>query len=185
MTETIGLIYSPAAVGLANHMALFYEKGGGSTPQVFLSVSKVRFMGSKAIKFGIRAAIALAMLFSVAQVSSQTPNNNVSSDTGIESSQAVCAARLAQFVRELDDMLTENSGPLTRFNDLIERYFPLKGCDVEEVTKICRGSKYLHGVSTEYVGSNVIWFGNSKYTVGFALRKPSGDTELPYAMPVK
>jgi hypothetical protein len=59
-------------------------------------------MGSKARKLGIGAAIALAMLFPAPQVSSQMPNNNVSGNRGIESSQAACAARLTQFVGEMD-----------------------------------------------------------------------------------
>jgi hypothetical protein len=143
-------------------------------------------MGSR--KLGVGAAIALAMLFPAPQVSSQTPNNNVGGNTATESSQAVCAARLTQFVGEMDAILVEDPRSVVPLFDLLKKYFPIKGCDVEDAIKICRGSKYFSGISRN-VDVDVVVFSSagflnphSGFTVQFGLRRPSGDTELPFAI---
>jgi hypothetical protein len=127
------------------------------------------------------------MLFLMARVSSQTLNDNVSGSIVPESSQAACAAQLSQFVRELDDMLA-NVRSVVPVQDLLKRYFPIKGCDVEETIKISRSSRYFSGISRN-VDVDVIVFSSagffdphSGFTVQFGLRKPSGDIELPFAI---
>src|SRR5262249_5179689 len=99
-----------------------------------------------------------------------------------------CAARLSQFVHEMDNILAEDPRSVGPLLDLLKKYFPIEGCDVEEAIKISRSSKYFVAVSRN-IDVDVIVFNNagffnrhSGFMVQFGLRKPSGDTELPYAM---
>jgi hypothetical protein len=76
-----------------------------------------------------------------------------------ESARAECADRLSRFVHELDDMWTKDPRSVQPFLDLLEKYFPLTGCDVEEALKICRSSKYLepidHARDVDVIGLRV------------------------------
>jgi hypothetical protein len=87
----------------------------------------------------------------------------------------------------MDDMLA-NVRSVFPVQDLLKRYFPIKGCDNEEAIKLCRGSKYFAAIS-RHVDMDVITFSSagilnphSGFTVTFGLRKPSGDTALPLAI---
>jgi hypothetical protein len=139
--------------------------------------------------WGVIAAITLAAsIWSTgAHGQVQTPGGASADEAAIQSARAECANRLSQFVGEMDKILTEDPRSVRPLLDLLKKYFPVQGCDVEESIKICRASKYLVGVSRDrdvdvfVFDSSKFWRWRSGFMVSFGLRKPSGDSELPYA----
>ncbi len=134
----------------------------------------------------IIATVALAVSIPTIAAYSQTSGNNSTDKATVESVRAECADRLTRFVREMDEILTKDPPSVIPLLDLLEKYFPLKGCDAEEAIKICRRSKYIHVVGRDprsdiiMFSSATFWNRHSGFTVAFSL-KPSGDSYLPYA----
>src|SRR5947209_19012909 len=62
-----------------------------------------------------------------------------------DKSKRECSVRMTGFVNQLDKVLsTEHSvDPVQR---LFREYFPLEGCDPDEVVRLCRQSQYFGDV---------------------------------------
>jgi hypothetical protein len=106
----------------------------------------------------------------------------------LKSGQMDCLDRMKEFVSELDALFDENPPTLEPFLSLLKRTFPLTGCDIDEVTRIVRKSKYF--VSPSDNGSLLVFsFSSAKpyspplsgFDVIFGISKSTGKTELPFA----
>jgi len=136
----------------------------------------------------IIAVIVLAALILVIATHAETPAAGPADEPPTESTRAECADRVSRFVHELDELLAAKPRSVNPFQDLLEKYFPVKGCDIEEIVKICEKSKYIWPIDRTFdvvvidFSSSTFWNPHSGFRVGFGLRKSSGDSELPYAM---
>jgi hypothetical protein len=104
------------------------------------------------------------------------------------SDQMSCAVRIQEFVSELDILLEKNPNTLEPFWSLLQKYFPLTECDIQEVKSISKKSKYFDSVYEQ--GSLAVFsFSNaspysmalSGFDISFAISKSTGNTELPFA----
>jgi hypothetical protein len=135
----------------------------------------------------IIATIALAASIPLIAAHAQTPASGLADEPPAESARAKCADRLTRFILEMDEILTKDPPSVQPLLDLRQKYFPLEGCDLEESMKICRGSKYLVGIERArdfdlfVFNSSKFWNRHSGFMFQFGLRKPSGDSELPFA----
>jgi len=107
----------------------------------------------------------------------------VSSANGVASTE--CTARLKEFVSELDQLFDNEPPSLVPILALLNKYFPLKSCDIAEALRICRESKHLT-IIEEHQDLYVVVFDSRKgqssgYNVQFGLLKSSGDSHLPFA----
>jgi hypothetical protein len=96
-----------------------------------------------------------------------------------------CAERLSLFIAELDDRIvkSENLRPLLQ---LIQQYFPLRGCQIDQVIEISRRSAYYdrferHPDVTVFIFRHRIPNGWG-FNVSFGILNASGDSELPAAI---
>jgi hypothetical protein len=95
---------------------------------------------------------------------------------------------MKEFVSELDALLDQNPPTLEPFLSLLKQTFPLTGCDIEEVVRIARKSKYF--LSPYQNGSMLVFsFSSARpfsgplsgFDVSFGISKSTGNTELPFA----
>jgi hypothetical protein len=100
--------------------------------------------------------------------------------------KAECALRLTGFVKELDRIFdTEHS--IVPVQDLFQKYFPLSGCDIDQISKISRQSRYFAGADKQ-TRSFTAWFDNqpyhpySKLFVQIAFDRKSGNSEPPFVV---
>jgi len=106
------------------------------------------------------------------------------------SQQLSCESCLEKFVQHMDGILASRARSIESLNTLVNRVFPLKACNVDEVLKITAKSHYF-AAAEESPNAYSIWFGNGKdrshttYVVGFALLKKSGDSYNEYAQFLK
>jgi hypothetical protein len=105
-----------------------------------------------------------------------------------QSGQMDCLDRMKEFVSELDTLLDQNPPTLEPFLSLLNRTFPLTGCDIQEVTRIASKSKYF--ISPYQNGSMLVFSFSSAtaysgplsgFDVSFGISKSNGNTELPFA----
>jgi hypothetical protein len=96
-----------------------------------------------------------------------------------------CAERFSAFIAELDDRIvkSENLRPLLQ---LIQQYFPLRGCQIDQVIEISRRSVYYdrferHPDVTVFIFRHQIPDGWG-FKVSFGILNASGDSELPAAI---
>jgi hypothetical protein len=56
-----------------------------------------------------------------------------------------CAAKLATFVRDLDDLLSQHPSDLTVILALVQRHIPVKGCTSDVASRVMKTSIYFKG----------------------------------------
>lgn len=104
------------------------------------------------------------------------------------SGQMDCLDRMKEFVPKLDTLLDQNLSTLEPFLSLLKQTFPLTGCDIEEIIRIAKKSKYF--ISSSHNGSMLVFlFSSAKpnsgpfsgFDVSFGISKSTGNTELPFA----
>ena len=132
-----------------------------------------------------RAAISIVLLFFVFL----SPANAQPVDT---SKATACARNLEQFVSALDAVLTENPKSITRYQDLLAKYLlnrsatrslpppalgaAIEGCQISDVMRIARQSKFLHEASgPPRYEHYVIEFRNADAKVSFEVAKDTGN----------
>lgn len=92
-----------------------------------------------------------------------------------------CEACLETFVQELDRRL-DGDTDAPHPEQLVDKTFPLKGCDAERTLNIARKSKYLRVAKERdddyfiYFSDSKKWSFNSAYAVSFRVNKRSGNT---------
>jgi hypothetical protein len=99
-----------------------------------------------------------------------------------------CTERLQYFISELDNVLARNPSTLETVSALLNKYFPLTGCKLEEVRIISETSKYFAStydqpslVVFSFSSANRVSPGQSGFDVSFAISKTTGNTQLPFA----
>jgi hypothetical protein len=109
-------------------------------------------------------------------------------DTGRVGDSADCVAQIMTFVHELDKLLASNPQTIHPVKDLLRRYFPVEACDIQEVIKVARRSRFFSHVSEEVTYFAIVF--DSKGFAGLLdpgihvqvnLLKASGDSWLPSA----
>jgi hypothetical protein len=115
-----------------------------------------------------------------------TPSLKNESSKPDDRSNAECALRVAGFIGELDKLLaTEHS--VTPIQQLLKKYFPLAGCNADEVLDLCRKSQYFSDVTIR-PDSFIIsfdgrrWYEHSGIDVQFGIDRRSGNSELPFVV---
>lgn len=105
-------------------------------------------------------------------------------------SSADCAVRLKNFVGALDRVLDENPSSSGPIKALLQTHFPMENCDIDDVFKISRQSKYFFSIDNlknhyTVIFNNGGYFAGLGFQVGFGILKDSGNSSLPYALPNK
>jgi hypothetical protein len=105
---------------------------------------------------------------------------------GLSREHEECNARMENFVSELDVLLDVNPRSLEPLLSLLQKYFPLKNCDIQNAIVISRKSKYFRGADGGrdryvFVFSNAFSGPFSGFNVLFSLLKSTGDSEHPFA----
>jgi hypothetical protein len=140
------------------------------------SVSGSNNMSSKA-----RSNTALKALFVIFSFASLILNDLDSAPLKANESPAtLCSARIRNFVKEMDTLLSEDPDSVMVFEDLIARYLPVKACDVDDVILISRESKFFWEVFD--APGYVIVFKSQHFKISFGLVKDTGDIDFPAAM---
>jgi hypothetical protein len=107
-----------------------------------LKLSRVlrKFVCVAAAAFCITGFVASTVLVSDRDASAQAaPTQAPATD---DSRKAECTSRLVRFVEELDPVFdTEHS--VFPVQDLFKKYFPLSGCDMDQVFEVCWKSRYF------------------------------------------
>jgi hypothetical protein len=81
---------------------------------------------------------------------------------------ASCIAKVSSYVAELDQLLSKERNWITPYNDLNEKYFPFRDCEVDALLDAVRKSNFIRSISymprtTEYL----IHFSSDDVLVGF------------------
>ena len=107
-----------------------------------------------------------------------------SSAHALATEKSKCTDRLQKFVYELEELFphTRSVYPVQA---LFKKYFPIEGCDPDQVLAICQRSKYCSDQSA-HPSILVIAFDSrpnephSGLYVQFGVERQSGDTRLPF-----
>jgi len=101
-----------------------------------------------------------------------------------ESSAAECSARMRRFIEELEGLFPHTTS-VDPVQLLFKKYFPIEGCDPDQVLAICQRSKYCSDQSAR-AGSLIVAFDSrpnephSGLYVQFSVDRKSGNTRLPF-----
>jgi hypothetical protein len=97
-----------------------------------------------------------------------------------------CATKLKGFIIDIDDLLAKNPRRITDVNAVLYRYFPFHGCNVDEVSRIVKTSKYFRGVSMNGPKTHVFSLNSeTEFSRGVAVTfglTDTGDSHLPFAI---
>jgi hypothetical protein len=97
-----------------------------------------------------------------------------------------CTTKLEKFIVDIDALLAKSPRNIFDVFGVLDRHFPLHGCNVDEVSRIVKTSKYFRGVSMN--GPKIHVFSLNSETafsrgvaVTFGL-SDTGDSHLPFAI---
>jgi hypothetical protein len=85
------------------------------------------------------AKVAMAMVVALLLCLTQVSNARADSPS--------CLAKAASFVTELDELLLKEKNWITPYEDLNERYFPLRDCEADALLDVIRGSRFIRSIS--------------------------------------
>jgi len=87
---------------------------------------------------------------------------------GARADSASCIAKVSSYVAELDQLLSTERNWLTPYDNLNERYFPLRDCEVDALLEVVRGSSYIRSISfSSRVDLYLVHFSSDRVLVGF------------------
>jgi hypothetical protein len=66
---------------------------------------------------------------------------------GARADSASCIAKVSSYVAELDKLLSKERNLITPYDNLNERYFPLRDCEVDALLEVVRGSSFIRSIS--------------------------------------
>ena len=99
-----------------------------------------------------------------------------------------CATRFPAFIRELDTLLASDPPTIYPVHDLLNKYFPVVGCDIREAIEAARKSQFFLHAAEETIYYVVVFdsrgfAGRSDpgFHVQIAFLKASGNSWLPSA----
>jgi len=82
---------------------------------------------------------------------------------------ASCLAKATSFVAELDELLSKERNWNTPYFDLIDRYFPLRDCEVDALLDVVRGSRFIRSISyRSRTNEYLVFFASGDADAGFA-----------------
>jgi hypothetical protein len=95
---------------------------------------------------------------------------------------ASCIAKLSSYITELDQLLSKEKNWIRPFDELNQRYFPLRDCEVDALlTEVSRSrfisSKLYHSRSNRYF----IIFSNGDVEAGFNYLVSEQKSQVDYA----
>lgn len=99
-----------------------------------------------------------------------------------------CETKFAAFVEDLDGLLAKDPATVCPIFDLLNKYFPVEGCNIENAIRISRRSRFFSHVSEEKT-YYIIAFDSRGFAgpldpgfhVQISLLKASGNSWLPAA----
>jgi hypothetical protein len=84
---------------------------------------------------------------------------------------ASCIAKASSYVAELDQLLSTERNQLTPYDNLNERYFPLRDCEVDALLEVVRGSSFIRSISyNPRANLYLVHFSSDRVLVGFGYR---------------
>lgn len=93
-----------------------------------------------------------------------------------------CTIRLQQFVHELE-LLFPHATSVYPIQALFSRYFPLGGCEADEILPICKQSKYCSDQSVDAKRLIMVFEeAQRRLYVQSAIDRRSKNTELPFVI---
>jgi hypothetical protein len=95
--------------------------------------------------------------------------------------QLECAAKIEQFVADIDGVLAGRPNDILVVFDVLDRHFPLHGCTLDVVSNIVKTSRYFRSISPNGPKMYVFVLNSGEVKVMFGLTD-TGDSELPSAM---
>ena len=79
-----------------------------------------------------------------------------------------CLAKVTSYVTELDQLLSKERNWITPYDDLNERYFPLRDCEADALLDVVRGSSFIRSISyASRVKEYYIHFSSDEVSVRF------------------
>jgi len=116
----------------------------------------VAAIGSEKRLGRVGSAAAGALLLCLAQVPS------------VRGESASCLAKVSSYVAELDELLSREKNRLTPYEDLNERYFPFRDCEVDRLLDVVRNSRFIRSISyNSGTKQYFITFMSEEVTIGF------------------
>jgi hypothetical protein len=97
-----------------------------------------------------------------------------------ESQAAICSDKVRKFVKVMDALLSENPNNVLAFDYPIKKYLSVKSCNVDEVISISKSSRFFSELFEQDTEYSVV-FGNKDFIASFALKKKTGNIEVPNA----
>ena len=99
-----------------------------------------------------------------------------------------CETKFAAFVEDLDELLAKDPATVYPVFDLLKKYFPVEGCNIESAIRISRRSQFFSHVSEEKT-YYIVAFDSRGFAgpldpgfhVQISLLKASGNSRLPAA----
>ena len=90
---------------------------------------------------------------------------------GARADSATCIAKVSSYVAELDQLLSTERNWLTPYDNLNERYFPLRDCEVDALLEVVRGSSFIRSISHNPRSDlYLVHFSSDRVQVGFGYR---------------
>jgi hypothetical protein len=81
---------------------------------------------------------------------------------------ASCIAKVSSYVAELDQLLSTERNWLTPYDNLNERYFPLRDCEVDALLDAVRRSSFIRSISyNPRADLYLVHFSSDRVLVGF------------------
>jgi hypothetical protein len=81
---------------------------------------------------------------------------------------ASCIAKVSSYVAELDQLLSKERNLLTPYDNLNERYFPLRDCEVDALLEVVRRSSFIRSISfSSRADLYLVHFSSDRVLVGF------------------
>ena len=79
-----------------------------------------------------------------------------------------CIANASAYVAELDELLAREKNWITPYDDLNERYFPLRDCEVDALLEMVKRSRFIESISYHAPTKEYrIHFSSNDVRVGF------------------
>jgi len=91
-----------------------------------------------------------------------------------------CSEKVKQFVAELDSLLQQDPNDVVIVNNILDRYFPISGCDIDDVIAQSSASKFYSGIF-DATWAYTVSFKSDRIIVTFGIRKTNGNIILPAA----
>jgi hypothetical protein len=123
----------------------------------------------------IRAAFLLATQTAAALLLCMTLATNARADS------ASCTTKLSAYIAALDQLLSTERNSTFLFQHLNQRYFPLRGCELDALLEGITRSKFLR--SKFHAGGDIygIVFSNGKIEAGFSYSTSKMESESNFA----